>query len=304
MKNCLFLFALLFSSSLFAQKSVDLFNVFYRTSPNAGVLGSEDERQLTSFVVNGKAPLVIDSNNIIIVGLEYQNSRISQNKSNAFFHDIQFNSTMLQLGYDHKFNPKTKALFMGMFRINSDFVDVNRDHLQTAGLVLVTSKKTEQFAWQFGAYANTEFFGLMVVPLIGFNWEINPKWRLKMLAPVNMELGYMPNAKSRMGFRYEGNNSTFFQRSAASNFPSLNDQYLDKADNNVWLFYERQIVKNIWLHAKAGYSVLREYRNFNTDDKIDFRISPVSLGDNRNSHAMYMANSTSFEIRMIYRLPI
>lgn len=305
MKTLLTTLVLLTLTSVRAQNWIDLGNIYWRTSPFNNIEGSSEKRNLNMYAADAKIPLVIDDNNVIIVGLEYQHNTITSN--DPLWPNYSFSSSMLQLGWEHKWNDKSKMLFMAIPRFNSDYNDVNIGHFQMGGLALGTTKRNENFDWKYGMYYNGELFGPMFVPLFGFNWKINDKWRYKMLIPLNFELSYQPGERFRTGLRFDGVNASYAYQGIAGN-PLING-YIDKADNNAWLFSEFHFGKNIWFHLKAGHSVLRKYRFFREGDQMITKLGPVNIGDARNNGVpldvpVFFKNGFSFEARFIYRLPL
>lgn len=302
MKNVLLALCLLTFAHANSQNWVDLANVFWRVSPANSIDGSTEKSNMNMYVANAKLPLVVNDNNIVIIGLEYEYTQITSTSS--LYWNKEFASSMLQIGLEHKWNDKSKMLFLAIPRFNTDYSNVDGSHFQIGGLALGTSKRSENFDWKYGLYYNGELFGPMIVPIFGFNWKINEKLRLKLAAPLNFEFAYMPSDRLRTGIRFDGVNASYRVTS-----PGGWPRYIDKADNNVWAFGEFHFGKNIWFHIKAGYSIIRKYRYFNENDKMTVKFGPVNVGDNRNWSApknipIAFKNGLSLEARFIYRLPI
>lgn len=281
----------------FGQNSIDLANVYYRVSPYNKVEDSALSRHLTTFSADVKLPLVINSSNVALVGLEFQQNSIQTTKMQSNT-DLRFSSAGIQIGLEHNWNAKSKMLFMSMTRLNSDFKAISISDFQQGGLVLGTTKHSDDFDWKYGVYYNREFFGSMIVPLFGFNWKMNDHWRLKLIVPLNLELSYRTDKNLITGLRFDGVNSSF----RTNQNPLMKDAYIDKADNNIWAFTEFEVGKNCWFHIKAGYSLLRKYRVYREDDKLDWKLGPVNFGDNRVETKKSFENGLSFEARFIYRL--
>ncbi|MBL1279269.1 MAG: hypothetical protein COA33_003315 [Fluviicola sp.] len=293
----LFVFA---SALSFSQKWVDLGNVFWRFSPFNSADNSTEQYHFNSITANVKIPLVLSDENLLIIGLEHQYNSISAAKISSNFDKIEFSSSMLQFGWEHKWNKKSKMLFMTLGRLNSDYQSISSSHFQLGGLVLGTTKKSEKFQWKYGIYYNAEFFGPMFVPLFGFNWEINDQWRLKTVIPMNMEVSYFPNERFRTGLFFEGINASY----RMGNPDDMNTHYMDKADNNLSLFAEFNLGKNVWFHLKAGYSILREYNYYDNKEKLGMKMGPVNIANDRSEIAPIFNDGWSIETRMIYRLPL
>lgn len=306
MKFFLIPLSILMLTTSFAQNWIDLANVYWRISPSNDIEHVPNEkRDMNMYVADAKLPIVIGEKDVFILGLEYQYTTISS-RTTSILPDYSFSSSMLQLGWEHKWNQKSKMLFMAIPRFNSDYNAIQLHHFQLGGLALGTTKRSENFDWKYGMYYNGELFGPMFVPLFGFNWKINEHWRFKMIIPLNFELSYRPKNWIRIGIRFDGINASY----AYQTLPGLSgDQYIDKADNNAWAFSEFHLGKNIWFHLKAGHSVLRKYRYFNEGDKMNVKLGPVNIGDERNANdpkavPVLFENGWSFEARFIYRLPL
>jgi len=303
---CISLFVF-FVGSVSAQNWVDLANVYWRTSPSSSFDNIDDyKRNMNMYVVDAKLPIVLGDNNVLIFGLEYQHTNITSNT--ALYSDYSFSSSMLQIGWDHKWNDKSKMLFMTIPRLQTDFNDVGISHFQLGGIALGTTSRNENFDWKYGLYYNGEFFGPMFVPLLGFNWNIpNHKMRFKIVIPLNFEFSYQPKEWFRTGVRFDGVNASYMYQMSAGN--PWSTVYMDKADNNVWAFSEFHLGANVWFHLKAGHSVLRKYRFFQPSDKMNLKLGPVNIGDNRNFGdpslvPIQLKDGWSFEARIIYRLPL
>jgi hypothetical protein len=298
MKTIILFFLAMMAAPIMGQNSIDLVNVYWRTSPGNAMTEADGKMNMNMFATDVKLPLVIDKNNVVIVGGEYQQTNLVS--SNDAVKDLQFSSCNLQLGLEHKWNDRSKMLFMSFTRLNSDFKNISSRHFQQGGLVLGTTARTSNFDWKYGLYYNAEFFGPMFVPLFGFNWKMNDKWRLKVVVPVNLELSYRPNERMVTGLRFDGVNASY---RVTNNLVNTNN-FVDKADNNLWVFAEFNLGKNIWFHAKAGHSILRKYRLYNEGDQMNVKLGPVNIGDNRPVSEASFENGLSFEARFIYRLPL
>ncbi len=293
MRNALTILFILCIQVCFSQNWVDLVNVYWRASPNNTVENLTENHDLSAISVDLKLPIVLNDSNIIIVGLGQTLNQLSSLKTSAELNEMKFNSAMIQLGWEHKWNQTSKILLMSMTRLNSDYRNISLSHFQQGGLLLGTTKKNANFDWKYGAYYNSEFFGPMIVPIIGFNWKISSEWRLKLAAPVNAEISYSLD-KFRTGIKYEGINASY-------RYEGLG--YIDKADNNIWLFAEAHIGKRIWCHIKLGHSILREYNVYRNSEKLDLKVSTAGIGDDREGR-LVLGNGLSIEARIIYRLPI
>ena len=102
------------------------------------------------------------------------------------------------------------------------------------------------------------------------------------------------------GLKFEGVNA-FYRINYAS---TLQNEYLDKADNNLWVYSEIHLGKKIWFHLRAGHSIIRKYRLYNENEKLNLKLGPVNMGDDRKLTPTLFPNGWSFEARFIYRFPL
>lgn len=306
MKTALIGLLMLVSGICYTQNWIDLANVYFRASPDNKIpYGIGGERDYHVIGADFKLPVVLNDQNVLIFGYDYQHFII---KSEPFgYTDHNFASNTLQLGWEHKWNDQSKMMFIFMPRLNTDYHRIDIHHFQLGGLALGTTNRSEDFEWKYGLYCNGEQFGLMFVPLFGFNWKISEQLRLKMLVPINLEFAYYPKNWFRCGLRFDGVNASY----RAQEIPGLSesDYYIDRADNNAWLFSEFKMFNNFWIHFKAGHSVLRKYRSFLPGDKMFLKLGPVNILDDRNnddpkSVPIWFSNGWSFEARLTYRLPL
>ena len=111
---------------------------------------------------------------------------------------------------------------------------------------------------RFGAYMNSDFFGLFFVPLVGADWKMDER---------NYFFGLLPG---RFTWEHQFNSHLFAGMTfrAITNSYRLNDaQYLRIDDNQLSAFLDVYPVKNICFTLEPGYGILRKLRT-GTDKKI------------------------------------
>jgi hypothetical protein len=297
MKIGLFIISLLGALNLGAQNYIDLVNVYYRISPSLETKSPEYNPSLEMAVVDFKLPIRLNPMNTLIVGGEYQHNKIRLPTPGGSFN---FTSAGLQLGWEHKWNERSKMMFIQFTRLNTDFHDINVHHFQLGGLALGTTSRSKNFDWKYGLYYNAEYFSPMFVPLFGFNWAINDAWRFKLIVPLNFDLSYQPSPNFIGGLKFEGVNASYRINYAST----LQNEYLDKADNNLWAYSEMHLGKKIWFHLRAGHSIIRKYRRYTENEKLNLKLGPVNMGDDRELTPTLFPNGWSFEARFIYRFPL
>jgi hypothetical protein len=287
------------------QNFVDLANVYWRTSPgNKGNTAGETVN-FNTYAFDARAPIKLNDKSTLIFGFDIANNSIRNTSANESW---IFSSTTLQAGMEHKWTDRFKTLLLLMPKLSTNFTGgVDSRDFQFGGTILNTLKHSDHFDWRFGAYVNGELFSVMIVPLFGFNWKINEAWRLKTVIPVNLELSRIMSKKWIAGLLFIGANASYRLRQQLNpdtTYPNSYQPYLDKADNNAWLYSDIYLTKNIVLNLKAGHSVLRKYRIYDEDDKLGLKLGPVNIGDDRADAPVLMKNGWSFETRLIFRMPL
>lgn len=297
------LLLIFFSAEICAQNFVDLANIYWRNSPSNATEESSDKVDFNTWSMDAKIPIVLSDKLTLLPGFEIAHNRIS-NSTDTWI----FSSTTLQLGAEMKWNSRFKTVFMFTPKLSTTFTGgIDSKDMQFGGAVLNTLNKNENFDWRFGVYANGELFSVMIVPLFGFNWKINENWRLKTLIPVNLELSRIMHKRWIAGLLFIGANASYRMRrqlNPFTTFPGSYQPYLDKADNNAWLYSDFYLTKNIVFNLRAGHSILRKYRFYDEDDKLGLKLGPVNLGNDRADSPVLMKNGFSFEARFIFRLPL
>jgi hypothetical protein len=278
--------------NLQAQNYIDLANVYWRNSPlNQTPNGDGNRFNFDLFGADLKIPVELNKRNALIIGSEYLHSRFTSNSGR-----IVVSSLSLQLGYQHKWNDGFRSLFMVIPKISSHRLsNPLNTTFQMGGLVLNTKNRSDQFSWKFGLYYNEEFYGPLFVPLFGFDWKFRKSHRLRIIAPIDLEYVYTTSTKFKMryGLRFIGVNASYQLQ---------NNLYLDKADNNIWLFSDFYLTKNVVLHLKAGHSILRKYRIYTMGEKVTAKIGPSNINDDRPNTNPLFNEGWSFESRLTFRL--
>lgn len=293
-----------FGSVLWSQNYIDLANVYWRTSPSNSLDGTTDKVNFNTYAIDAKVPIVLSKKSTLIFGFDISNNNIHNESTSE---STIFSSTIFQAGYELKCNDHFKTVFMLLPKLSTNFTGgIDSKDFQFGGMALSTMNRGD-IDWRFGFYVNSDLFSVMIVPLLGFNWKINENWRWKVMLPVNLELSRIMNKKWIAGLLFVGANSSYRLRQQLNpntTYPTNYQPYLDKADNNAWLFSDIYLTKNIVLNLKAGHSIFRKYRIYDANDKLGLKLGPINFGDNRADMPVLMNDGWSFETRFIFRMPL
>lgn len=124
------------------------------------------------------------------------------------------------------------------------------DNWQAGGAVLVIFKANETLKYKLGVYANKEFFGVFIMPLLGIDWRISKKTNLFGVLPGNLTLEHKLGKKLYTGASFRAITTSY----------RLDTGYWRINENRLGIFADYYLIKNVVLNAEAGHSVLRKLK--------------------------------------------
>lgn len=183
-----------------------------------------------------------------------------------------YDALSLQLGYIKKWSDSLNTLFMLIPRISSDMKELSNEDAQLGGVVLFTRKRSEELSWKYGLYANTEFFGFFLVPLIGVDWKVNEKLRFFGTLPANMTAMYTCSDFLRLGLKFSAPAASY-RLSENHNSP-----YLHQYTNLLFFFQDWYLTRQVVLQTQLGHSFFRYYRYYDKNDRYKVSVSGIGIG--------------------------
>ncbi|MEI7595742.1 MAG: DUF6268 family outer membrane beta-barrel protein [Bacteroidota bacterium] len=279
-----------------SQNYVDLFNVGSNISPNNSIKNSNETINISETFCMFKLPIVLKNKDIIIAGTSF--NLMSFNKQITLTNSTDFYSTTFQLGYTKQWNDKWNTMLIALPKVSSDFEEVNNKDWQMGGILLFTYKKKENLKYKFGGYYNQEYFGPMFVPIIGIDWQPSDKISVFGNLPIALTFDYRFSKRFSTGIYF--NAPTFSYRLGEK----FHNEYIQKSSQDLSLYLDSYIFKNIVFSAKGGHSFGRSYRIYSENDKLSAKISAVAIGDNRLQLSNDINDGYFFEIKLSYRVPL
>ena len=254
-----------------SQPYIDLLNIQYINSPDYGIKNEKKNAiDLKQFSIASTLPFQFKNKLdalIISPGFDMWSTEINTiDKSNNPLYSISLPVSFLKTLN----NPDWSILSMMIIRKNGYKISMN-DNWQIGGAFLVNFKANENLRYKLGVYANKEFFGLFVVPLLGVDWEISKKTNLFGVLPGNLTLEHRVAKKIYTG--------AFF-RAITTSF-RLDTGYLRIDENRLGAFIDFYLAKKIVFNVEAGHSLFRKIRtgvkdkystNLNVDDNTYLKI--------------------------------
>ncbi len=295
-KNIFFLFYIL-STPIFPQNYFDLGELSFMTAPNGQYEDHLGDTNINEWNLALDLPLVLDEKNTFLLGLSGNSTRLTLQPTNAS-HPIGLATMGIKLGIHKAYSDNLNATFMAIPRISSDFANGLDKGLQLGFLALFNTKKTEHLKYTLGLYTSFEEFGLLVVPLLGWYYQNSTQnFEMNVLLPISADVNLGLGTKSRIGLKFKSLSNSY-----AIDTESFRNAYLNKASNDLMLYYEVPLSSNLLFKVNAGYAFFRSYRVFGEDDKVDVSIASIYIGDNRTMLNAEIGGGLILKTALTYRL--
>ncbi|MCC6384160.1 MAG: DUF6268 family outer membrane beta-barrel protein [Bacteroidia bacterium] len=153
-----------------------------------------------------------------------------------------------------------KSVFIVIGRLNSDLKSITGDDYQAGFATIHSYHQSAKFKYKFGFYINTDYPGIFMLPLAGFDWKISERFLISTLLPTNFiaEIKLVPGKVHAGGIF----------RSFTKSFRYESGYYLSMRDNYSALFTDFYFSGSLVLNAEAGYSFFRNYKTGIRDGNI------------------------------------
>ncbi len=286
----------------FTQESIDLLTISGRYGLPQNMEGPQPGQATESgLLVNLKVPVVFSDATIWYSEVSYTNFHVdfSQPQEAGMADPIALNGFILQTGLVQKIDDTRKIHLLAAPRYMTDFHGQGKDKWQMGAVGLLEKRFHDRLMMRFGALYNQEFFGPFMVPLIYVDWRFGRKWSLSGLLPIYGKLNYHANERLTVGLSEFGLITSY-----RLGKPGYEGDYIERKSIDMTLFARYRVFGNFHLEGRAGYAFSREYGQYAADQKVDFRISILSFGDNRTLKNVLFNDGAIFNLRLVYNLPI
>jgi len=241
-------------------------------------------------------PIKINDNNSIITGIMYEGIQTKLFDTLAV---KTISSIALKVGLNKKFNEKWSGTFVAIPKISSDFVQLGPKDVQIGGIAIFKYKKNENLNYKIGLYCNSELFGPVIVPMLGLYYiSPNKKFESNLMLPLQADLNYKIIAFMNIGFNFNGQIRTYHLTNVA---PGINNAYVAKASNELFVYLKFNFGKSLSLLTKVGHSIARSYRVYNENDKVDFALPALYFGPKRKQLNDDFSDGLLLQFGLIYR---
>jgi hypothetical protein len=296
------LFLLFVASAGSAQESIDLLTLSGRYGiPQKVEEGFHGKATETGALVNLKVPVVISEATIWYNELSYTNFHVafSDPQADGIAAPIALDGFILQTGLVQKIDDTRKIHILAAPRFMSDLHGSTGECWQIGAVGLFEKRFHDRLLMRFGALYNQEFFGPFMVPLVYVEWRFGKKWSLSGLLPIYGKLNYHASERLTLGLSEFGLITSY-----RLGVPEYRGDYIERKSIDITLFARYKLFGNFHLEGRAGYAMSREYGQYGKDDKVDFRVSILTFGDNRTRKNVLFNSGPIFNLRLVYNLPL
>jgi hypothetical protein len=287
----------IFIMHLHAQDYVDLAKMHYANTPVNQFDTTTNGTRVQELGLDLTLPFVLKNGNAIITGLyaESISTKVSPHLSNL----SSVYTTNLKLGMNFKYGEKWEGTYVLLPKLSSDFKAIGKQDFQFGAFALFKYKKHDNFKYKFGMYYNGELFGPFFVPILGLYYRSpNKKFETNLALPISADANYAFNDWFRAGMNFFAFVRTYHLNEPYQGNP---DNYLAKTTNEIYGYLQFHIKKSILLQTKVGYSIGRNYRVYDTKDKITWGLSAFKFGDDRKQLNADFSDGLIFRVKLIYR---
>lgn len=303
MKHGIILLLFCISIVLHAQPSIDLFTlsgVIGTPAPYQDPLGGNATESGT--LINLKVPIKVSEKTIWFNDFTYTAYSIKTDldpEPADKLTSMKLHAFILQTGISQKLDDQNGFQLLLVPRYTTDFEGSDPKNWQLGAIGLYEHRFTKKLLMRFGALYNGELFGPLVVPLIFTDWQVSDRWSITGLLPIHLKVNYKINERLITGFSHFGFITTY-----RINQEEFKSDYVERNSIDESLFLRWKMIGNLHLETRVGYSLSREYAQYDEDQKMDLRISLISIGDDRIQKNVNFNSGPIISFRLVYALPL
>lgn len=288
---------------LHAQPSIDLFTLsgFYGT-PAAYEKPLDGDATESGLLINLKVPIVCNDKTTWYNDLTYTRHSVSTDldpEPSGMITSMNLHAFIFQTGIVQKLNDQSGFQLLIVPRYNTDFQGSDRKNWQLGAIGLYEHRVSQRLLMRFGVLYNGELFGPLLVPLIYADWQLSDRWSITGMMPINLKINYKINDRLSAGMNHFGFITTY-----RINQDEFKGDYIERNSIDESLFLRWKMIGNLHLETRFGYSLSREYAQYQEDQKMDLRLSLIRIGDDRVQENVNFNSGPIASIRLVYNLPL
>jgi hypothetical protein len=182
------------------------------------------------------------------------------------FGGSNFHSFSVPLTFQKAFSPKYALVASFIPTLSSDMKDVSSEDMLYSGAVMLRVRSSDKFTYSVGVVYSRQFFGSIILPIFGMNWNITDKLSISGTLPVSEKINYRLSAKSAIGISNDfgiGGGSYRLSKKTGSD-------YLQVQQFKSSLYYQYMLSKGLSITASAGYNVVQKLDLYSKDQKVNW----------------------------------
>ena len=276
------------SLCVFSQPYLDLARVSYTHNPNEGLNKKTNPAHTDLYSINLTLPIELKKNGDAII----INPFYDHNKGEISNRSFSVISEGISLGFLNKLKKTNWSVYTAfILRKNKEAHGASGHDWQYGGVALASHEKNKSITLKFGLYYNKEFFGNYFMPLAGLYWKINKKNSLFGVLPGNLDYEHKINERFYYGAIFRAATNSYRRETIDPCFSGdcSSKNYLRIDENQLGLFMDIYLSKNIVFNGESGYTLFRRYR-FGTK------------GEKLHSYINYKNDNTYFKLSINYRM--
>jgi len=200
----------------------------------------------------------------LLAGVNYSGLTLSGMEQS--FSEKEFYAISVPITFQKSFSQKYALLVSAIPTLSSDLKDVSGEDISYSAFAMLKIHTSKNFSYSVGAGYSRQFFGSILIPVIGIDWQISERLSLSGTLPVSEKLKYQLSDKSIIGFSSDfgiGGGSYRLSKKTGSNYLQV-QQYKNT------LFYNYQLAKNFSVQISGGYNFVQKLDLYNKDQKVNW----------------------------------
>ncbi len=281
------------------QEYIDIIKLNYNYTALNTFNNSDVKTTIAEIDLEATIPIVINDKATFVTGLYGEAFRVKLDVDDLSKNIYAFSP---KLGLNFMHGKKWSGTYMLLPKVASDFVNVSSKDFQIGGFVLMKYNRKPNLNYKVGVYANSEFFGPWVVPLIGLYYvSQSKKFEANLTLPFAADINYRIANKVTSGISFAGQTKSYHVTS-----PIIDGKqgYLARATAELYGYVSFNTNRNIIIQTKVGHSFGRYYRVFDDGDRVGLGMPLVFFNDNRSQLNSDFADGWVFQLMAIYRLQL
>jgi hypothetical protein len=239
-------FTILFKTHLCSQPFVDPIQVRYM---NAFRSNNSETTPFTQLWISSDLPIKLKNNTYLLLSPSYEQWHIESANNQVNYPTVR--SLTLPIGLIIPLEQSKWSLsIIPIVRWNGEKLFL-KNTFQYGGVVFATFAKKQNQKFRLGIYANKDFFGWFVIPLLGTDWRIDDNNYIFGLLPGRLTYEHKWSTKLYSG-------ATF--RAPMNSYRLSNDKYIRLDDNQISVYLDYYPAKHLCMTLEPGFGAFRKIR--------------------------------------------